>query len=185
MDSTPGLVCPATNAAGSALLSCGPLHSRGTVRNGYIVFNPAYSQSSLYATMDRASATPLFLITSMQALYFHAIAHSFSQQCSAIPFAFNSLRTLSVAMGGGGTPLPLHDSRPLFLAAPLFSYSYELLFPQLHCFHNHLHCLGVAPALDVPAPTATKVHIIIRSATWTRRPHPTIIAASSRLQVHG
>jgi hypothetical protein len=29
---------------------------------------------------------------------------------------------------------------------PLFSYSYELLFPQLFCFHNDPHCPGaVAP----------------------------------------
>jgi hypothetical protein len=28
-------------------------------------------------------------------------------------------------------------------AAPLFSYSYELLFPQTLCFDNHPHCPGV------------------------------------------
>src|SRR6266481_110142 len=28
---------------------------------------------------------------------------------------------------------------------PLFSYSYELLFPQAPCFHNHPHCPGVYP----------------------------------------
>ena len=30
--------------------------------------------------------------------------------------------------------------------APLFSYSYELLFPQLPCFDNDPHCLGVSPS---------------------------------------
>ena len=36
-----------------------------------------------------------------------------------------------------------HD-RPTFLR-PLFSYSYELLFPQVLYFHNHLNCPGVSP----------------------------------------
>jgi hypothetical protein len=35
----------------------------------------------------------------------------------------------------------------LGFAPPLFSYSYELLFPQLPYFHNHPHCRGgVTPA---------------------------------------
>src|ERR1700676_3467946 len=29
---------------------------------------------------------------------------------------------------------------------PLFSYSYELLFPQTLSFHNHPHCPGVSPS---------------------------------------
>jgi hypothetical protein len=31
----------------------------------------------------------------------------------------------------------------LFSARPLFSYGYELLFPQAPCFHNDAHCPGV------------------------------------------
>ena len=38
-------------------------------------------------------------------------------------------------------PLPRHR-----FAAPLFSWSYELLFPQLFCFHNHLRCPRVSPS---------------------------------------
>ena len=42
---------------------------------------------------------------------------------------------------------------------PLFSYSYELLFPQPLCFDIHPHCPGVSPssipdAQDVPTPTS-------------------------------
>ncbi len=46
----------------------------------------------------------------------------------------------------GCTPYALPISRRLWqtqLARPLFSYSYELLFPQLPCFHNHPHCPGL------------------------------------------
>src|SRR6266436_5041474 len=35
------------------------------------------------------------------------------------------------------------DSRAPILVGPLFSYSYELLFPQPLSFHNHPHCPGV------------------------------------------
>jgi hypothetical protein len=35
-----------------------------------------------------------------------------------------------------------HESPVTFLPAPLFSYSYELLFPQALCFDNHPHCPG-------------------------------------------
>jgi hypothetical protein len=31
---------------------------------------------------------------------------------------------------------------------PLFSYSYELLFPQALCFDNHPHCPRVSPSTD-------------------------------------
>jgi len=45
--------------------------------------------------------------------------------------------------------VPLRSRHPLLtthyslFVAPLFSYSYELLFPQRLCFHNHPHCPGV------------------------------------------
>jgi len=53
------------------------------------------------------SPTPLFPITSLQPLHFHAIAHSFLQRRQAIPPSFSSFRTL----------LPLTDS---FFRAPKF-----------------------------------------------------------------
>ena len=129
-----------------------------------------------------------------------------------------------------------HLLEPRFVA-PLFSWSYELLFPQPLCIHNDLRCprgvpFGAAPApelsrrigskrvhsisyalfgvpkkpnlrrfnhlhtLSVKHPgwvylTAFGRRVLRRSglgrcfATWTRRAHPTIIAVSSRFQVHG
>src|SRR5712692_1799474 len=156
--------------------ACGPSHSCGAVRNRYIRFNPAYSKSSLYVTMNRAIATPLFLITSLQPLCFHAIVHAFYRH-------------------RGWYPPHSHHRRPLVLDSPacrgrpLFSYSYELLFPQLVCFDNHPHCPG-PPTLDAQTIRLSDFQTVrgtfrpsdvqfVRSATWTRRAHPTIIAASS------
>jgi hypothetical protein len=48
---------------------------------------------------SRLSPTLLFTITSLQALYFHAIPHSFAQRRSAIPSILKSFRTLSIATG--------------------------------------------------------------------------------------
>src|SRR5260370_16771461 len=39
------------------------------------------------------------------------------------------------------------DSRASILVGPLFSYSYELLFPQPLSFHTHPHCSGVCGSL--------------------------------------
>ncbi len=50
---------------------------------------------------------------------------------------------------GGATLAPVSPSEFLYLcgnadfARPLFSYSYELLFPQALYFDNHPHCPGV------------------------------------------
>jgi hypothetical protein len=38
---------------------------------------------------------------------------------------------------------PPHRPHSRHFAAPLFSYSYELLFPQPLCFDNHPHCPGI------------------------------------------
>ena len=129
-----------------------------------------------------------------------------------------------------------HLLEPRFVA-PLFSWSYELLFPQPLCIHNDLRCprgvpFGATAARELsrrigskrvhstsyalvgvsrkPNPrsfnhlrtlsakhpgcgyvTAFGRRVVRRSglgrcfATWTRRAHPTIIAVSSRFQVHG
>jgi hypothetical protein len=106
----PTLVYSQASVTGSPLPSCGPSHSCGAVRSRYIACKPAYSQSSLYSTMGHAITTPLFLITSLQPLCFHVIAHSFPQRSSAIRRAFNNLRTLSIATAGG-TPLPSSPKR--------------------------------------------------------------------------
>src|SRR5260370_39565036 len=42
-----------------------------------------------------------------------------------------------------GTLRTARYSLPSLLAAPLFSYSYELFFLQALYFHNHLRCPGV------------------------------------------
>jgi len=109
MPSAPTLIYPDANDAGFPLLSGGPSHSCRAVRNRYIAFNPAYSQSSLHSAMDHAITTLLFLITSLQPLCFHVIAHSFPQRRSTIRRAFNNLHTLSIATGGG-TPRNSYSS---------------------------------------------------------------------------
>src|SRR5258706_5101169 len=46
---------------------------------------------------------------------------------------------------GGSLPVAVHESQTCFVA-PLFSWSYELLFPQALCFDKHLRCPpGVTP----------------------------------------
>ena len=53
------------------------------------------------------------------------------------------------------TDLPSRNSRQSDFARPLFSWSYELLFPQPLCFDNHLRCPIVFSALPpIPASTA-------------------------------
>jgi hypothetical protein len=48
--------------------------------------------------------------------------------------------------GVGGIPVAFRTFRPADLracfAGPLFSWSYELLFPQVFCFDNYLSCPG-------------------------------------------
>ncbi len=144
MHSAPTLVCPAASAAGSPMPSCEPSHSCGAGRNRYIASSPAYSQRRVNVTRDHAIATPLFPVIALQPLCFHAIAHSFPQRRSAIRRAFDNLRTLSI-VPRGWYPSLLQGPGPLVFAAPLFSYSYELLFPQLPRFHNHPHCPGGGP----------------------------------------
>jgi len=210
MHSAPTLIYPEASVADSPLLSGGSSHSCGAVWNRYIAFNPAYSQSSLYSTMDHAITTPLFLITSLQPLCFHVIAHSFPQRRSAIRFAFNNLHTLSIATGGG---TPRHSYSSLLrlcvsvslwqipcsqqLAASCTSLR-ALFRPPFLCFQSFAASFSKTPGLGGTCPSAQPSAVpafrhsafqtipqAIRSATWTRRAHPTIIAASSRFQVHG
>src|SRR6266404_4484638 len=55
------------------------------------------------------------------------------------------------------------DSRASILVAPLFSYSYELLFPQPLSFHNHPHCPGVgASSVKMPSSGATRADDLYR-----------------------
>jgi len=160
--------------------------------------------------MDHTITTPLFLITSLQPLCFHVIAHSFPQRRSAIRFAFNNLHTLSVATGGGTPGIPIQDFsasvssrlcgkshvlnslQPLVPLSALFSALPSFVFNRLQPLFSKTPGVGgtcpSAEPSDVPAFRRSHFQTIpqaIRSATWTRRAHPTIIAASSRFQVHG
>jgi hypothetical protein len=201
MHSAPTLIYPDAGAAGSPLLSGGPSHSCGAGRNRYIASSPAYSQSRANVTMDHAITTPLFLITSLQPLCFHVIAHSFPQWRSAIRCAFNNLRTLSINTGVSPSSIPIQNFsasvslylrgkshvlsslQPLVPLFALFSALRSFVFNRLQpLFPKHpgwgyldLWTSMLFDAQNVRQP----------SATWTRRAHPTIIAASSRFQVHG
>src|SRR5258706_10307504 len=84
----------------------------------------------------RKSSSPLLPITSLQALQFQAVTHSFPQRRTAISFIFSGFRTLFIATG------VVPPSRPTTLVQtfglvsisfcrPLFSYPYKPLFPQL------------------------------------------------------
>src|SRR6266404_1561411 len=98
-----------------------------------------------FFVFSRRSLTSRFLlITSLEPEQFHAITHSFPRRHSAKSFSFNTFRTLFIAIGGG-TPLSTSVQKselPRFSHHHLFSYSYELLFPQLLSFHIHPHRRG-------------------------------------------
>jgi len=146
----------------------------------------------------RPPLTPLPLITSIQPQYFHAITHSFAQRRAAIPPNINSFRTLPVAT-------EVYPLRPLCSALRALCVA---LFPpssaqarQLVCLHRlgaslsslcALFCIRFLCFQSFAAsfPKTPGVGVSVKSpgssaATWTRRAHPTMIAVSSRVQVHG
>ena len=89
---------------------------------------------------------------------------------SMLPFAMRST-PIPAGVAGGASSVLLATRAPLLsgrtsvptlvvdrFAHPLFSYCYELLFPQLLCFDNHLRCPIVFLALPPsPAPSANSV----------------------------
>jgi hypothetical protein len=180
-------------------LAQSPTESSFGIRRGrYIAFAPAYSQSRANVMMESAITTPLFLITSMQPLCFHVIAHSFPQRRDAISHTFNNLRTLSIAAG----VYPLRSLCPRSVRSVLrFFPSWRAQARQLSC----LHWLGASLSslcalfctrflcfqlLAASFPETPGVGVPVKSpgpsiGTWTRRAHPIIIAASARFQVHG
>jgi hypothetical protein len=199
MHSAPTLIYPDVGAAGSPL-SGGPSHSCGAVRNRYIASNPAYSPSRVNIAMDCAIATSLFLITSMQPLYFqvHTFFHS-SAPLSAVHSITCALFLSTPGVSPSGIPIQgfsapaslclrgkshvLSSLQPLVPLFALFSALRSFVFNRLQpLFPKHpgwgyldLWTSMLFDAQNVRQP----------SATWTRRAHPTIIAASSRFQVHG
>src|SRR5260221_14568825 len=95
--------------------------------------------------------SPLPPITSIQPLYFHAIANTFAQRQPSIPSIFNSFRTLSIATG---VVPPLW---PLFTPfTPSFEGSFEgcsdlsalcvALFPASASLRRHMrHAAPLSP----------------------------------------
>jgi hypothetical protein len=164
----------------------------------YIAFTPTYSQSRANAAMESLITTPLFLITSIQPPHFHAIAHSFAQRRTAISHAFNCLHTLSIATGVYPLRSPcLRCVRSVVRFFPPSSAQAR----QLFCLHRLGASLSSLCALfrtrflcfqslAASFPETPGVGVSVKSpgssiATWTRRAHPIIIAASARFQVHG
>jgi hypothetical protein len=177
----------------------------------------------------------------------------YAVKLSMLPFAMHSAPIpAGVASGASraslvsrAPQLPITASVPTRVldrfVNPFFSYCYELLFPQLLCFDNHLRCplvfrntpypqlsvlcAGALRSILTPLLTHSCGLLVVtkkvnsfairqiqtllakypgwgclentdprtfrrsrlsrRSATWTRHAHPTIIAVSSRFQVHG
>jgi hypothetical protein len=189
---------PVASARTNRFASAAIVESCRIRRSRYIAFTPAYSQSRANFKMDAAITTPLFLITSIQPLYFHAIAHSFAQRRTAISHAFNCLRTLSIATG----------VYPLRSLCPPSVRSVVRFFPPSSAQPRQLFCLRRLGAslsslcalfrtrflcfqsLAASFPETPGVGVSVKSpgssiATWTRRAHPIIIAESTRVQVDG
>ena len=123
---------------------------------------------------------------------------------SMLPFAMRSVPTLALftgsVSGAPQSPRRVSSSAPIrtwcalrcaFLATILFSVAYALLFSLAALFGTrslYFQCLAdsFVKYRGVGYPSSLPQHAcIFRSATWTRDAHPTIIAVSSRFQVHG
>src|SRR6267154_2474778 len=75
------------------------------------------------------------------------------------------LERKSLHAPGGSLPVAVHESQTCFVA-PLFSWSYKLLFPQALCFDKHLRCPpGVTPT--VHSLSSRKKPSVLESATST------------------
>src|SRR5258708_3884870 len=120
-----------------------------------------------------------------------------------LPFAMRSVPTLALSIGSvSGAPQspPRVLSSVLlrtwcalriaFLVAVLFSVTYALLFSLAALLGTRsLYFQWLADSFvkyrGVGYPSLPQHACIFLSATWTREAHPTIIAVSSRFQVHG
>ena len=153
---------PVASAQTKPLAQSPTVWSFGIRRGRYIAFAPAYSQSRANATMESVITTPLFLITSMQPLCFHVLAHSFA---SALSCAFSLLGARKHA-----NSVVCIGLEPLCRLFAPFSSHVSFVFNRLQpLFRKHP---GVGVSDKSPGSSI---------ATWTRRAHPTIIAASSRV----
>jgi len=153
---------PVASAQTKQLAQSPTVRSFGIRRGRYTAFAPAYSQSRANATMESVITTPLFLITSMQPLCFHVLAHSFASalSCAFFPSWSARARQLFCLHRLGAS---LSSLRALFCTRFLCFQSLAASFPETP---------GVGVSVKSPGSSI---------ATWTRRAHPTIIAASSRV----
>lgn len=183
MHSAPTLVCPAASAAGSPMPSCEPSHSCGAGRNRYIASSPAYSQRRVNVTMDHAIATPLFPVITLQPLCFMRLRTLFR---NGAPLSAGHSITCALFRSslGAGTLSLAGTGTTVFCSAFVFILL-RIALPATSSLSQPPSLPGGGdPTLGARTPTASNVQFV-RSATWTRRAHPTIIAARSRFQVHG
>jgi len=104
--------------------------------------------SGLFALAKKANP---FVIRQIQPLF---PKHPGWGAPNKLPFRISNLQTLFprqlqiVATGSSGFYFPSAPPAAVDFARRLFSYSYELPFPQALSFHNHPNCPGVAPPSD-------------------------------------
>jgi hypothetical protein len=154
---------------------------------------PPHIHSLLLTTHQSLPTSPrtltlFLLITYIQTPYFHALAHSFAQRRAAIPCPSKSLRTLSIATGVYLQTVS-HD-RFLRVQTPQLFFLHRLAASFLSLFTVFCSRFLCFQSFAASFPETPGVGVSVKSpgssaATWTRRAHPTIIAVSSRVQVHG
>jgi hypothetical protein len=152
-------------------------------------FRPLSSDRRRASGTQSVKLTPLLLITSLQSQYFHAITHSFVRNGNPLSLGISTACALCPSSRKCTLFSPQILSVPLWqiprsqqLATSLSSLA--VFFAHVFFVFNALPAsfaktlgLGGTPC-PVPSPASSR-------ATWTRPTHPTIIAASTRFQVHG
>ncbi len=123
------LISHLTNSNG-----CGILHSR------------FYGQCSRFVPSCFLQPVCFRVPSILPALCFHTLTNCFFRN----PFVLIFIR-IAWGCGGSSLALCLRASVAIQFAGPLFSYSYELLSPQVIYFHNHPNCPGVEGQLTLLA----------------------------------
>jgi len=99
----PSIACALLNSL-AALFAAAVLYFQSVAHS--FAKHPGYGVPGRFCGLDRLNAlSPLLLITSLQALHFHAITHSFAQRRPAKPCPLKRLRTLSITTGVAPPPL--------------------------------------------------------------------------------
>src|SRR5258706_13691062 len=76
---------------------------------------------------------------------------------------------------GGSLPVAVHLSQTCFVA-PLFSWSYKLLFPQALCFYKHLRC---PPGVTPNSSRHSGIHLEIESTLLSSCCYELLVAAKT------